>query len=469
MPGHGAHRNLVLVTPTTAAQADTPPDAEGKDRRVHPRLTPEQLQHRLTARHKYGEAVTLVDLSGGGVQLETPRFVRPDSDLALEIVDATTREVCQLVSRVVRARVAALRDDGGVTYRAACAFKRPWSHASLLVPASQGSTATEHVPERSDAQAYLKLELALKTIVEGYFKVSNHGNAGRWRDPFALIDALSRLCRSAERRRDPIDHQLAALLATVIPALQRREATDEILRKLQRQLASHVPLLAIRTQSIDARFAPDRERVTLNVGVEADRAPIAVTAEFESGFGLDATQFRLLKLTAYLVGLVENWNLQPTKSDTPHERAATASDAAPVHCAEPLPLGWHRVVLRYVDGPLLRGYSNDFHADRAHLHVSPSIGGPASDRLLVPVARLKAVFFVKDFEGDPQRVDDHTFDYATGGRRAQVTFRDGETMLGSTLNYRPNGLGFFLLPASASGNNIRVYVVNAAIRHMRFL
>ena len=463
MSPHGSTRALVLVPPTAAAIDGAEP--ANADRRTHPRLTPNQLQNRLVARHKYGESVTLVDLSVGGVQLETPRFVRPDSDLALEIIDARTREVSAIVSRVVRARVAALNSDGGVTYRAACAFKRPWSHPSLLLAMP---TATDERSERSQTHEYLKLELALKTIVEGYFKRSRDGRAGRWRDGSALVDALSRLCGSAERRRDPVDRQLAGLLTTVIPALQRGEPAADVLRKLHRQLATHLPLLAIRTQSVHDRLDHDRERVTLNVGVDGDRAPIAVTAEFEPGFGLDAAQFRLLKLSAYVVGLVENWTRDAGAA--PAAPLLPPTDAVRDLTPAQLPLGWNRVVVRYLDGPLLRGYSNDFHADRAHLHVSPSISCPSSDRLLVPVARLKAVFFVKDLNGDAGRVDDgRSFDRAPAGRKAQVTFRDGEVMLGSTLNYRPNGQGFFLLPASARSNNIRVYVVNAAIRHMRFV
>jgi len=45
----------------------------------------------------------------------------------------------------------------------------------------------------------------------------------------------------------------------------------------------------------------------------------------------------------------------------------------------------------------------------------------------------------------------------------------GEVMVGSTLNYKPNGQGFFLQPASSRSNNVRIYVVTPAIRHMRFV
>ena len=134
-----------------------------------------------------------------------------------------------------------------------------------------------------------------------------------------------------------------------------------------------------------------------------------------------------------------------------------------------LPVGWQRLVVRYLDGQLLRGYSNDFHPDRAHLHLCPTVKCAADARLLVPVARLKAVFFVKSLQGVSERVDANTFDHNPRARKVEVTFRDGEVMVGSTLNYKPNGQGFFLQPASSRSNNVRIYVVTPAIRHMRFV
>ena len=127
------------------------------------------------------------------------------------------------------------------------------------------------------------------------------------------------------------------------------------------------------------------------------------------------------------------------------------------------------MVLRYLDGQLLHGYSNDFSPDRACLQFSPELTCRADERILVPIARLKAVFFVKDLHGDRDRVDVQTFDEPPRGRRVQVTFRDGEVLTGSTLSYKPNEQGFFVLPANTRGNNIRVYVVTAAVRHFRFV
>jgi hypothetical protein len=436
--------------------------SRGRDRRVHTRLTPVELQNPFTARLKYGQAVTLVDLSAGGALLETSMLLRPDTDLVLELVDPRTRDVTDVVSRVLRSQVSGLQ--GGITYRGACVFERPFSHPALSVqPPRPAATAAD------DAR---NLELALKTIVEGFFRRSTaSAGAGRWRDGSTLIDALMRLRAAVERRNTATDRQIAQLLRTTILALQRHDSVDSVTAQLRDVLSIHLPLLSIRTHSPADAPSLDRERVTLNMCTDAGDPPIAVTAEFAPGFGLDAAQFRLLKVSAYLVGLIDHWcpsSAAPATIGVPLVRTLGASQPSTT-TEQDLPAGWQRLVLRCLGGQLLRGYSNDFHPDRAHLHLCPALTCSAAERLLVPTMRVKAVFFVKDLQGQLRRVDDNTFDHQPRGRKVEVTFQDGEKMIGSTLTYKPDGRGFFLQPANSQGNYLRIYVVNAAIRHMRFL
>jgi Family of unknown function (DUF6982) len=435
--------------------------SRGSDRRVHARLTPVDLQNPITARLKYGQAVTLVDLSAGGALVETSMFLRPDTDLVIELLDGRTRNVTDVVSRVLRSQVSGLQ--GGVKYRGACVFDRPFSHPALEVPLP---------PRPASADESLRLELALKTIVEGFFRRSTaSAGAGRWRDGSALIDALTRLRAAAERRDTPTDRQIAQLLRTTIPALQRYDSVDSVMAQLRDALSLHLPLLSIRTHR--SAYAPslDRERVTLNMCTDAGDPPLAVTAEFAPGFGLDAAQFRLLKVSAYLVGLIDHWcPSSPVPATIGASPVRTIAASPPCTTTEQdLPAGWQRLVLRCLGGQLLRGYSNDFHPDRAHLYLCPTLTCSAAERLLVPTMRVKAVFFVKDLQGQPGRLDDNTFDHQPRGRKIEVTFQDGEMMIGSTLTYKPDGRGFFLQPANSQGNSLRIYVVNAAIRHMRFL
>jgi hypothetical protein len=51
----------------------------------------------------------------------------------------------------------------------------------------------------------------------------------------------------------------------------------------------------------------------------------------------------------------------------------------------------------------------------------------------------------------------------------EVTFIDGEVLVGSTLGYDPKQQGFFIFPADPKSNNIRVYVVSSAAEKVRYL
>ena len=128
-----------------------------------------------------------------------------------------------------------------------------------------------------------------------------------------------------------------------------------------------------------------------------------------------------------------------------------------------------KIVVRYADGELMKGFTQDFHPTRSQFSLWPSINASVSDRVIVPMARLKAVFFVRDFNGNPGYRERKTFTVRGQGRRIEVTFADSEVILGTTLNYRPDAQGFFVVPADAGGNNTRIYVIASAVRAVRFL
>jgi hypothetical protein len=144
------------------------------------------------------------------------------------------------------------------------------------------------------------------------------------------------------------------------------------------------------------------------------------------------------------------------------------STETPSPGAGQLSVGSSMVILRYLDGKSLRGFCNDFSASRAQFHLWPSVGAPSS-QVIVPVSRLKAVFFVRDFDGNPGYVERQTFETAPHGRKLEITFLDDEVIVGSTLSYRPEGLGFFLCPADPRSNNMRIFVVCGSVRRARFI
>lgn len=85
--------------------------------------------------------------------------------------------------------------------------------------------------------------------------------------------------------------------------------------------------------------------------------------------------------------------------------------------------------------------------------------------------QLKALFFVKDFVGNPQRHDLRGFLAAPGeaphGRKIAVRFADGEFLCGYSLAYQPGREGFFVFPADAGGNHLRVFVVAASTAQVK--
>jgi hypothetical protein len=129
--------------------------------------------------------------------------------------------------------------------------------------------------------------------------------------------------------------------------------------------------------------------------------------------------------------------------------------------------GWRKVVARFNDGRVVCGYTNDFHPSKAQLHLSTNLRHREST--VIPLSQLKALFFVREFTGDPQRVEAKFFSEPPHGRTMEVTFCDNEVLVGSTLSYRTEGHGFFLRPADPRSNNLSVFVTAAGMQHVRFL
>ncbi len=150
------------------------------------------------------------------------------------------------------------------------------------------------------------------------------------------------------------------------------------------------------------------------------------------------------------------------------ELAPRREAPAAVRAARPEPsAGWQKVIARFNDGRVVYGYTNDFHPSKNQLHLSPN--PRQGDSTYIPLAQLKALFFVREFMGDPTRVDSRDFRDPPQGRKVEVTFRDREVMIGSTLGYRGEGHGFFIHPADPGSNNLRVFVTAAGAQRVRFL
>lgn len=134
-----------------------------------------------------------------------------------------------------------------------------------------------------------------------------------------------------------------------------------------------------------------------------------------------------------------------------------------------------KVVLRFLDGRIVKGYLQDFCCDSDALCLlDPDTGDVFSCR----ASELKAVFFVRSFEGKKDYNEKKTYGIRKPrGHRTFIKFTDGEDMVGFIEGEIPWGKGFFLsshmiksmkglfiLPADTESNNIKVFVFAHAIK-----
>ena len=129
------------------------------------------------------------------------------------------------------------------------------------------------------------------------------------------------------------------------------------------------------------------------------------------------------------------------------------------------------MVVRYANGIIARGFMQNFSPNKDFFYLTRA-DNPSGQPLQVSLRRLKAVFVVRDFHGNPQ-FEERNF-YLEGenpsGLKLEVTFADGEVMVGSTmLSYDPKRPGNFIIPADPKSNNIRVFVVSSAVKSVRQL
>lgn len=129
-----------------------------------------------------------------------------------------------------------------------------------------------------------------------------------------------------------------------------------------------------------------------------------------------------------------------------------------------------KVVVRYSDGRLIKGFTQDFFPNKECFHLVPA-NDPSGGAIEVSVKDLKAIFMVRDFVGHSLYKERKKYieGEKPSGKKVEITFIDGEVLVGSTLGYDPKRQGFFIFPADPKSNNIRVYVVSSVVEKVRYL
>ena len=128
----------------------------------------------------------------------------------------------------------------------------------------------------------------------------------------------------------------------------------------------------------------------------------------------------------------------------------------------------NKVVVHMKDGKIHKGVTQDFLPSREIFHLLPAEGGGVP--MKIRLEEMKAVFYVKDYVGNRDFVARRQFDEAReAGRRAILTFTDGETIWG-TLGEREEGsAGFFFFPVDEEDNNIRIFVIRSSLKETRLV
>jgi hypothetical protein len=395
------------------------------DRRAHKRRSAADLEWLRAVRLLGGTGydVKLVDLSEGGALLEVDAPLRPGVLLTLELSGPGIETAVPL--EVLRCYISTLRGET-TTYRGACAF----SHQIAL----PGAPTRALPPMPNFVGAGAALEYVLARFEEAPDNPSTPGLARA--EVLQILQALQ--ARTSGRSNDPLSRYTADLLAAILPALRGGASRDVVAAALE-----------ARRRAIPQRFRTELEFSINRLMALVDR------------FATPAPSSASESTTAYAQ------EASPIISASAEEPRVVLSAAQPKSGSNKS--GFQKIVVRYNDGKILKGHVQDFHPSRPQFSLWPSINATPRERVVVAVGRLKAVFFVRDFNGNPGYKGQAAATTRGQGRRVEVTFNDGESITGTTLNYRPDGQGFFVSPADPDDNNKRIFVVAAALKRVRFL
>lgn len=124
-----------------------------------------------------------------------------------------------------------------------------------------------------------------------------------------------------------------------------------------------------------------------------------------------------------------------------------------------------KIVVHYLDRTLVRGHARFFFHMQDRMEMTDLEGRPHQ----VDLHRVKAIFFVRRFEGNPGYPERQAF--ADGspvfGQKIRIVFTDGEVLLGRAMGYRPEEKGFYFKPADPGSNNEVIFVPVTALREVQ--
>lgn len=129
----------------------------------------------------------------------------------------------------------------------------------------------------------------------------------------------------------------------------------------------------------------------------------------------------------------------------------------------------NKVVVHTSSGEVIKGYTGDFSRDKPSFLLSTDDGSVRINQN-IDLSGLKAIFFVKSFEGNFLHKKKLYFENDTSyGRKVTLIFKDGEEFFGrvETMHSDEKDSGFFIFPLDPDSNIIRAFIMNSAIISMK--
>ena len=123
-----------------------------------------------------------------------------------------------------------------------------------------------------------------------------------------------------------------------------------------------------------------------------------------------------------------------------------------------------KVVVRFKDKKLLKGKISNFSPFRSFFQLELLNG----NSVIVNIDKIKAMFFVKSFEGNKQYKYKYEDELFWVGDKMTLKFNDGEKMVGYAQYFDFTPKGYFMTPADVNGNNTYVFASKSAIDSMSF-
>ena len=439
--------------------APVPADPAAQERRQYSRRRPHELDWIQRVRLRSAGEVALVDLSAGGALIDADVPLRPGAVLSLEIVGHGMNPLV-IPLHVLRCHVSSLMADKA-RYRGALEFTQP-----IQLP----NVHPLHDLSGASTDPFVSVDAALKRLVERAYAADSSQRLATG----DVVLVLQSLAQRALGMRDPFGLYVGTLLEELLATIRHGHGLAAVLAAIERQLGQALPQARVRLVEENAPVPAGIRSVLINLP-GAVPASGAVSIDLPSTAVISDAQARVLRTSSRLIALVQRLNVTTTGGAAPAARGAAPAKPVPPaarpEAVEPDSAAstiWQKVVVRYADGQMLKGFTQDFHGSKSQFSLWPSITASANERVVVPLARLKAVFFVLDFDGNPDHIEQKVFETPTAGRRIEVTLLDDEVLVGTTLNYRTDSVGFFVFPADPRANNQRVFVVSSAVRQVRF-